>query len=223
MKSLRAFLLLALTFSPVARADYQTWLGAFYETGWGTRWLASGEIQDRMGGSFEQQRLLLRTALGFRLGESHSVWLGYAWTPTFQPSFRSEQRLWQQSRARYTWPEWQLEFRFRMEERFVEGAGALNLRWRELFRVSYHPYGTWGFVLWDEFFFNLTTNTIVTKRGFEQNRLFLGARLPICEEMALEPGYMNHIQHGLPMAHTAVVFFSWNTPHSKTQNVVGAD
>ncbi|MBY0370431.1 DUF2490 domain-containing protein [bacterium] len=213
MKALvqRLALVLALVFPLAAQADFQTWLGVFYTAGFGKRWLAYGEVQNRFyQDGLTERRLLLRGAVGMRVGKSHSFYLGYAWTPLFSPAFQDEHRLWQGSLAHYIWPDWQLAFRFRMEERFMPGTD-VSLRWRELVRVSWHPTQTWGVVFWDEFFFNLATNAVATKRGFEQNRLFVGAVFPLAESLSIEGGYMNLYEYGQPIGHTVVLSLAWNT------------
>lgn len=181
------FLLLCLP----AQADFETWMMANAKGALSGKWLGYFEIQNRISeNSRGQDRLLVRPAVGYQFARRHSAWLGYAWTPTFYPAYRDEQRFWQQTLAEYAWGDWSLVFRFRMEQRFIEGGGAMLWRWRELVRVAYAFSPSWSLVFWDEFFFSLNANA-VAKKGFDQNRAFLGPEFSIGEGLRLQTGYMN--------------------------------
>ncbi len=192
----RAALLFVLVAWP-ARADFETWLAGHLNTSWGENWLGAFELQDRFSeNSYGQDRLLVRPSVGYQIGKRHSLWLGYAWTPTFYPTFRDEHRFWQQALAEYAWGAWTLTFRFRMENRFIAGSGAILWRWRELARLTYAFNDTWGLVLWDEAFFSLNGNAVVS-RGFDQNRFFFGPEFTLREGLRLQSGYLNVlVSHG---------------------------
>lgn len=55
------------------------------------RWWA--EVQPRIELSEQRfNQLLVRAAIGFDVGAGWSLWLGNAWTPSFNPTYRSELR-----------------------------------------------------------------------------------------------------------------------------------
>lgn len=189
----------------VAASDSQTWAGIFAEHPLGQHWIGFGEVQNRLSrDSSKERQLLARVAAGYQITKTHSVWLGYGWTPSFDPGYLDEHRLWQQSLARYVWDSWNLSFRFRLEERFL--AGGLAWQWREQVRVALKLTDGVDAVLWDEFFFNFNRTASVTVKGFAQNRLFLGPRISLSPEWAIEPGYMNVIQRPSDTFHVGAVY-----------------
>ncbi|RMD64188.1 DUF2490 domain-containing protein, partial [Candidatus Parcubacteria bacterium] len=55
------------------------------------------EVQPRFGDNVSKvDELLLRTALGYRVTKHWSLWQGYAWIPSFVPTFAIENRSYQQ-------------------------------------------------------------------------------------------------------------------------------
>ena len=100
-QAVRWLLVVAMVASGAARAQAMEHELASWSllTVWGregkARWFA--EAQPRVSlttGRFD--RLLLRPAVGFQLTPEVSLWAGYGWTPSFTPSYRDEQRPWQQ-------------------------------------------------------------------------------------------------------------------------------
>ncbi len=188
---MKRWVLLALLLSQPARADFETWMAGYLNTSLGGNWLGYFELQDRLSqNSGGQDRLIVRPAIGYQISKRHSLWLGYAWTPTFSPGFRDEHRIWQQAAAQYVWGQWSLVFRFRMENRFIEGGGGMLWRWREMARLAYAFNDNWALVFWDEFLFGLNGNARV-KKGFEQNRAFLGPEWSVNKALKIQLGYLN--------------------------------
>lgn len=207
-------LLLALSF-PALAGDFQTWLGGYADLPIGENWRGFVEVQNRLSqNSTSEQRLLVRGAVGLRIGQSHSLWAGYGWTPVFNPGFQDEHRFYQQWMTERVWDHWTLTARFRLEERFLAGASHLQWRWREMIRGTYHPQDRshWGIVVWDEFLNGLNANEVV-RAGFDENRLFLGARIPVGEGLFLEPGYMNvqvkNAGGGFDILHNLAAYLHW--------------
>ena len=102
-------------------------------TVWGregkARWFA--EAQPRVSlstGGFD--RLILRPAVGFQLTAEVSLWAGYGWTP----SYRDEQRPWQQLLVEQTLGVVSLVNRFRTEERFIADTCGPSYRLRHMVR-----------------------------------------------------------------------------------------
>src|SRR5690348_15467708 len=129
MRTRLVFGVLLLTSAAQAASDFQSWTGVFLNQEFTPRWLGFAEVQNRMWrDSSTERQLLVRVAGGIRIGKSHSLWVGYGYTPLFSPTYIGEQRLWQQSLADYYWDHWRLSFRFRLEERFLDGGG--SVAWR---------------------------------------------------------------------------------------------
>lgn len=202
-----------LLFCVSARADFETWMAGYFNAELGGKWLGSLEIQNRLSeNSRGQDRLLVRPAFGYQFARRHSAWLGYGWTPTFYPSYRDEQRIWQQTLANYAWGNWSLNFRFRLEQRFIAGAGGMVWRWREWIRLGYAVSPDWSLVVWDEFFFALNGNAIA-KRGFDQNRFFFGPEFALGENSRLQSGYLNVLvsrSGGVTANHVIWAALTWN-------------
>ncbi len=79
-----------------ASQDFQIWTPLYLTASFTDRLVGWYEVQPRLGANAsEVDQLLLRTAVGYRFGERWSAWMGYAWTPSFLPSYRSENRLYQ--------------------------------------------------------------------------------------------------------------------------------
>ncbi len=71
------------------RTDFQSWtlVTAQVPLDSEKRWFIYGEAQPRVGDDVSRlERLLLRSALGYSIGKSTALYLGYAWTPTFTKS-----------------------------------------------------------------------------------------------------------------------------------------
>lgn len=184
--------------------DEGTWLALF----------ASGDLQtaqapdDRMKWWFDGHarffdnsdgfgQSIVRPGLGYRVGETATVWAGYGWIRTSPGGGEDfdEHRVWQQ----LTWDDRlacvPLSFRSRFEQRFVETGSDTGWRIRQLvaFRepIGASPRATW--VAWDEIFFHLNDTDWGTNGGFDQNRVFLGIGLKHHADspVRVEVGYLN--------------------------------
>lgn len=79
------------------------------------------EVNPRFGDDVsELDQLLLRPAIGYKLNDRFSVWQGYAWVGTYQPSLREEDRLYQQLTYLEKFSFVKVVSRTRLEERFIE-------------------------------------------------------------------------------------------------------
>lgn len=154
------------------------------------------ELQQRLreeGGDLDQ--LLLRPALKYSLSANSSVWLGYGYVST-HPNVGDhvhEHRLWQQYLHQFdAWHGFTFSSRTRIEQRRVEGADDTGHRLRQLLRMQY-PLGVMNasVVVWDEYFVHLNDTDWQARRGFDQNRLFVGAAFNYSPQTKLEVGYLN--------------------------------
>lgn len=154
------------------------------------------EGQARTGFGLEKNegmdRLLARGALGYRVTPWMSLWQGAVWTPSYRPQFHNENRLFQQLLLENRLKKLIVINRTRLEERFIENAGATSLRFRHMVRLAYplDKAQKWSAVTFDEYFVNLNRTPSGPRGGFDQNRLFVGINRKLTEQVNAEAGYM---------------------------------
>lgn len=146
-------------------------------------------------------QLNLHSRLGYKINENLSVWQGHAWSTTYDPRFRREQRIYQDILLQNVFSKFKLENRIRLDERFIQDAGSISLRPRYRLKASF-PFGKnkdWAIVTFDELLLNLTSSSNGPQRGIDQNRIFLGLRKEISKNFAVEGGYqLQHINSPAP-------------------------
>jgi len=195
--------------------DYALWLlastsgdlGDQEQSSW--RYMFHGEY--RLFNALEGTRQVVgRTGIGYQLSRGFSIWLRYDfhYTNSRERGALRENRLqqvvdWAGDGPGIT----TIKMRGIIEERWLEGRDGTGLRLRLQARVEWPMQGRSGtnWVVWVEPFYDLRTLNWVNN-GWNQNRTFLGASLPLCSGDQLELGYMN--QWGNPfgdrdiMSHT---------------------
>lgn len=140
--------------------------------------------------------LILRPGIFYKLSAKSSVWAGYA-NVRSHPAGRStveENRLWQQ--FLYNFDPIQgvnLQSRTRLEQRRLEGGSDTGHRLRQLIRTTKPLVGYSDVLLvaWDELFVHLNDTDWGANKGFDQNRLFVGASYAVKPNALLEIGYLN--------------------------------
>jgi hypothetical protein len=159
----------------------------------GGRVLGYFEVQSRTGNNIrDAAALIIRPAVGYQVTKQLSVWQGYAWTPSYQPGTRHENRIFQQALLENEFKRFKLTNRTRLEERFIEDAGGTSVRGRHQVRVSV-PLGKsrkWAGVVYDEIFVNFNTVPNGPHGGFEQNRVFGGVNRTLNAHANVELGYL---------------------------------
>lgn len=166
------------------------------------RWRWYAELQPRWrdeGKHFDQ--LLIRPAVFYALNEKTSVWLGYANVvshPQGKTSFE-EHRLWQQLLHNFDpIASLGIQSRTRLEQRFIEHADETGYKLRQMIRLTLpsalSPRLHW--VAYDEYFINLNDTDYGARRGFDQNRAFLGIHWVIDPDCKFEIGYLNQYVNG---------------------------
>ena len=143
---------------------------------------------------------IVRPGIGYDLGKSATLWLGYGWIHTDPPSRSNvdEHRLWQQ----FTWGTklgerklLDLYVRSRLEQRWLEGGDDTGWRFRQFLRVvrPLAPNSRWALRVWDELFLPLNDTDWGARAGFGQNRAFGGLGLTLDREgkYTVEFGYLN--------------------------------
>lgn len=185
---------LALTVLP-ARAvagDVQFWPTFTVYTPTVDGWRASGELHARWTDDLSDFNRTVYRANGGRLfTPGLELFAGYERTQSDSPRVRDEHRVWEQVEYTARPGRWSLANRARLEQRFVDGAGATASRLRYRFRVQ-HPIGRtrWLFGASEEFWLHLNTVTRVARRGVDQNRVALTATRALSAHLAFEPGYL---------------------------------
>lgn len=81
--------------------------------------------------------------------------------------------------------------RMRLEFRSREDNSNLAERFRYLLRSESNGNNLFKTVVWNEIFINLRNGTDTGSQLIERNRLFLGQKININENIKLEIGYMN--------------------------------
>lgn len=183
-------------------ALWEMWLGQgsfeALDPDWkNVRWWLDLQARWREDGS-ELDATFVRPALGYSLTSRVTVFAGYMLATTFPAgaSDRTEDRLWQQ----LTWNVpvdggYQLQWRSRLEQRFVEDADDTGWRFRQLLKYT-QPASADGrryLSLIDEVFLDLNDTDFGQELGFSQNRAFLGLGwfLDDAKTIAFEGGYLN--------------------------------
>lgn len=192
MRTLAAVTSLAAA-SPAGAVEQgaQGWLLLTATSKLGERALLYGEVQPRFDLETATTRTLLaRGAVGFRATDRLSLWLGYAWTPTFSP-FRNEHRPFQQGLYEAALGRVAIVNRARLEQRFIDGADGLSLRARNMLRAVFSLGDSgFGLALYDELFVNLNAPAGGPPAGLDQNRVFVGVNRPLGAGLMLEVGYL---------------------------------
>lgn len=200
--AIRTGLAVVVLFAALARGagaqdaahDTQLWVQYVGVIPAGESWLVHTEVQPRWNEDVSRtDQVILRGAVGRRLGPRASIWVGHAYTPKqVGDEWQHEQRLWQQLSA--TFPrtgKWTPSIRIRPEQRFLEQWGDVSYRLRLMGRLV-RPIGTsrWSVVGWNEYMVNFDDTVGGPQRGFDQNRVFAGAVRTLTGEVSLEAGYL---------------------------------
>lgn len=152
------------------------------------------DLHDRRGETGTVQ--IVRPGVGWQFNPQASVWLGYAWIPTWpdEGDATFEHRIWEQAfLSKKLGDSWSFTLRPRLEQRLRFDQDGMGHRLRVMGRAAYHLGGPVSVVVWDEAFIQFNTNDWITAKGFDQNRLFIGPALTGFEGMRVEVGYFNQL------------------------------
>lgn len=143
---------------------------------------------------------ILRPGVGWRVGKSLDLWVGYARVDTQRPGpDLEEDRAWQQ--ATYPVAEWfggRLTGRTRLEQRFRATGSDTGWRVRQFFRYA-RPLEAdrrFGLLLSNETFLTFNDTDWGQRSGFDQNRALVGGYFQPHPRLRLEAGYMNQYIRG---------------------------
>ena len=172
--------------------DFQIWSPVYLAYSHTDKIQGWYELQPRFGENASQvNQLLLRIAFGYRVTNQWSLWQGYAWTPSFEPGFVSENRIFQQLVYAEGYPVVDVMSRTRLEQRWIQHVSGTAVRFRTLLRGRFplDDSRVWGLVTQNEIFFNLNSPTNGPGGGFDQNRFFVGLNKKINEHLSVDCGY----------------------------------
>lgn len=185
--------------------DLEQWSVVTLDTKLPKRFRLYAEAQPRLGDNLSSMdRLLVRSALGYQVTKSMSVWQGYAWTPQLQrlnvqtgrffDATDDEQRIFQQLLFENQWKKLKVVNRTRLEQRMIDNAGGTSVRGRHMLRLAYPLTKSkkWHGVAYNELFINLNDTKRGPQSGFDQNRLFVGVNRQLGKHVSLEVGYLNN-------------------------------
>jgi hypothetical protein len=175
------------------QTDSQFWTLLTFNARYSNKYRLYVEAQPRLGQHYQRYtQFLFRPAVGYQLNKTVSLWLGYGWTPTFQPTYINENRIFQQVLVENRYPGFDMQNRTRLEQRSIEGAGETAWRIRHQIRVA-KPLGTgsrWQAVAYNELFWNLNSTPSGPQSGFDQNRPYVGMGYTINKHTRVELGYL---------------------------------
>ena len=159
-----------------------------------TKWNLHHEIQYRnynAGGDLEQ--LLLRTGLGYKIGEKSNVLLGYGYINSENYTGISnekitieEHRIFQQFITKNNIGSLSLQHRYRFEQRFVEGDFKTRFRYFLGINLPFKDSKYYASA-YNEIFLNGESNV------FDRNRIYGGLGYKIKKGIKIELGYMSQV------------------------------
>jgi hypothetical protein len=173
------------------------------------------EVQYRnynIAGDLEQ--LLLRTGLGYDLGDNANLLQGYGFIRSenyindTDKSVVNEHRLFQQLITKQSVGKLRMQHRYRFEQRFVEGD----------FRLRFRYFLGLGYPLWksaetpQELYLSAYNEIFLDPDGnaYDRNRTYGGLGYKLNDRLRFELGYMNQFLNGLNRDQLNVVtFFNW--------------
>ncbi|MEH3146512.1 MAG: DUF2490 domain-containing protein [Methylobacterium frigidaeris] len=187
----------ALPCAAQVAADEQLWVNATV-LGGVDRFAHFAEVQPRFDqGISRLGQLVLRPAIGWKLGDRLAIYQGYAHVETSPPGARafSEDRSFQQ----VSWEVGRfmgvnVSSRTRFEQRWQSNGRDAGFRMRELLRASYPLTESGGGISalgWVETFVALNDTDWGARAGLDRVRTFVGLEIPVAGKSTIEIGYMN--------------------------------
>ncbi|WP_267402535.1 MULTISPECIES: DUF2490 domain-containing protein [unclassified Chryseobacterium] len=210
---------LAATFSYAQKNDLGAWYMYFGNNKISKKLNFHNEIQYRnfdMGGDLEQ--LLIRTGIGYDLTENNNnILLGYGFILS-QPYINGEKteniehRIFQQYITKQKFGRFNLQHRYRLEERFLQDDFRMRFRYFLGLNIPINnkeilPKTFYGSV-YNEIFLHLNSPT------FDRNRVYGALGYVINKNMRVEAGYMNQIQENRNRGQVQIGFYN-NIPFTK--------
>lgn len=205
MKSTTAaalFFLFPLAKVTYASEDLSVWVSNTYQTDFGgSNFLAFLELAPRTkNDNSEFSQFLIRPLLGYKLNKEWSIWAGYTWQGEYtQKDADKFDNATNDIMQQLQWvhdidPQWNFQYRLRMEERFFADAG-VAYRVRQRIRLTYTlPKSDVYLIGLDELFIyinnlNYSPRESTVQQGINQNRSYLGVGYKINKDINVDTGY----------------------------------
>lgn len=187
--------------APAAAAttqDERLWVNATVIGSISGRLMGFAEVQPRTGDGLSRlDQLLLRPAIGWRVGKTLTLWQGYAHVinPVAGRRDVAEDRSFQQISwtpiARHAD---EVQTRTRLEQRWRNDGSDTGWRVRQMVRYEHAlngPLGGVAAMASAEVFVALNDTDWGARGGFDQARLFAGLEVPLGGRSTAEIGYLN--------------------------------
>lgn len=221
--ALAAALLGLLALAPAAQAvedSSAAWIGAQIDgdlggTDW-SNWLFMAQGQYRAFEAFEGTRQALgRLGIGYRLERGWRVYGRLDYYHTDSPQAGTFREVRAQQLATWGGPAFgrvNLRFRGMLEQRWINERDGTAWRFRPRIGLEWasQRFDHVDWMLFSETFFDLR-ELVWVDRGINQQRFFIGARIPLRPELHLETGYQyqwfNPLGTGDRVSHTLVGIF----------------
>lgn len=210
---------MASVFSLAQKSDVGAWYMYFGNNKINKKLNWHNEIQYRnFDGVGDLEQLLIRTGIGYDLTENNNnVLLGYGFILS-QPYVNGEKkeniehRIFQQFITKQKFGRFNLQHRYRLEERFLQDDFRMRFRYMlglniPLTQKEMLPK-TWYASVYNEIFLNLNSPT------FDRNRVYGALGYVINKNMRIEAGYMNQIQENKNRGQIQIGFYN-NIPFNK--------
>jgi hypothetical protein len=194
---LSASLLVASPAVAETRHDEQVWFQAVAQGPVAGDLVYFAELQPRFGqGASQLSQIIVRPAIGVKLGDRVTLYQGYAHvrTPTVTGRDTREHRSFQQLNWSLGRPAGlALSSRTRLEQRWLSSGGDMGWRVREMVRAALplKPGGKVALLGSVEVFVALNDTDWGAKGGFDRLRSFAGLELPLSGKSTVELGYLN--------------------------------
>ncbi|WP_082880759.1 DUF2490 domain-containing protein [Methylomonas sp. DH-1] len=205
-----ACLLLPATFAATAgpvRDDFGVWISNTYQTDFGgSPYLAFLELAPRTKTDNDQfAQIIVRPLVGYKLTNKLQLWAGYTWQGEYseQSDFElATNDAMQQLQWVDNWsPEWNFQYRFRLEQRFFSEEDNVAHRMRHRFRLVYSIPDSKAYLIGiDELFvyFNSLDDGRLARSvqtGINQNRSYVGVGYKLTPQLNVDTGYQLQYVH----------------------------
>jgi hypothetical protein len=200
MRRLLLFGFLMVTTASLAQdSNLGNWMIYFGNKKINPKWNWHHEVQYRNYDAIgDLEQLLLRTGIGLNLSEANNnLLLGYGYIlsenyleDSDQKVSVHEHRIFQQFITRQNFGRFNLQHRYRFEQRFIESLFRLRFRYFLSLNIPLNNRemvdNTWYASTYNEIFLNTRKD-----RVFDRNRLYLGMGYKLNKTFRFELGYMN--------------------------------
>lgn len=178
--------------------DERVWFNATWMGSISGNLVGFAEVQPRSGDGLSRlDQIILRPAIGWRIGKALTVYQGYARiiNPVDGGPDLKEHRSFQQvSWTPFSGRAAEVQSRTRLEQRWRADGGDTGWRAREMLRYEHALSGRQGdlaALVYGEVFVALNDTDWGARRGFDQVRSFIGMEVPLGGRSTAEVGYLN--------------------------------